>query len=245
MHGTAEWRWRLGRLMASRAALPVALAMVAGYAVVAASGGPDQHASWYLTLGLRRAAVMEGSWWQVLTHALLHGSWPHVIANSALLWIVGSRVEQMAGARAFFKALLWSVPGGAAAHLALASPEVASSVLVGVSGGAMGLLLVLTTLSPDSRMAPLPVSARNLGVGVLLAEAMFVLIDPGLGVPVLHHVGALLQHLGWDGAFQIGHACHLGGGLAGWWFARRLLHPRVTLATLRADRVRREGPPQQ
>ena len=32
----------------------------------------------------------------------------------------------------------------------------------------------------------------------------------------------------------------IGGGLAGWWYGRWLLRPRVTLASLRRDRERRE-----
>jgi membrane associated rhomboid family serine protease len=40
--------------------------------------------------------------------------------------------------------------------------------------------------------------------------------------------------------FRIGHACHFGGGLAGWIYGRWLLRPRVSLKQLERSRARRE-----
>lgn len=223
----------LGR---SRAALGVALGVVAVFAVVAAGGGPQRLQEWFLTLGLRRPDVLAGRWWQLGTHALLHGSWAHVVLNALMLWALGARIEWILGRAGFFKVLAVGVLGGACGHLLLA-PGAAASPLVGISGGCMALLLALTTLSPDSRMMPLPVSGRSLGRGVLLAGALLVLLDPGLGVPGFAALGRLL---GVDG-FRVGHACHLGGAAAGWLHVRRLLRPAPSLAQLRADRQRREG----
>jgi membrane associated rhomboid family serine protease len=214
----------------------VALGVVAVFAVVAAGGGPQRVPEWFLTLGLRRSDVLAGRWWQLGTHALLHGSWAHVILNALMLWMLGARIERILGRAGFFKVLAAGVLGGACGHLLLA-PGAAASPLVGISGGCMALLLALTTLSPDSRMMPLPVSGRSLGRGVLLAGALLVLLDPGLGVPGL---AALGRWLGVDGLMRIGHACHLGGAVAGWLYARRLLRPAPSLAQLRADRQRRE-----
>jgi membrane associated rhomboid family serine protease len=104
----------------------------------------------------------------------------------------------------------------------------------------MGLLLLLTTLSPQSRMLPLPVSAKSLGLGVLLAELMLALIDPALGLPGLSLAGRTLTAHGVGGWFQMGHACHVGGGLAGWLYGRWILRSRVSLNELRCDRARRE-----
>jgi hypothetical protein len=39
----------------------------------------------------------------------------------------------------------------------------------------------------------------------------------------------------------MGHACHFGGGMAGWLFGRWLLRPRISLERLRRDRERREA----
>jgi membrane associated rhomboid family serine protease len=41
--------------------------------------------------------------------------------------------------------------------------------------------------------------------------------------------------------FDLGHACHFGGGVAGWLYGRWLLRPRVSLERLRRDRERHEA----
>jgi membrane associated rhomboid family serine protease len=51
----------------------------------------------------------------------------------------------------------------------------------------------------------------------------------------------MLQQHGMGAVFAMGHACHFGGGLAGWLYGRWLLRPRVTLERLRRDRKRREA----
>ena len=50
--------------------------------------------------------------------------------------------------------------------------------LVGASGIAIGLLIALTTVSPDSKMFPLPVRARNLRNGIILGTVILLLMIP-------------------------------------------------------------------
>lgn len=234
------WYQRRGSLLRARVAPAIALGLVLLFGLVAVTGGVDRQVWWYLTFGLQRREVLDGSVWQLASHALLHGNWPHVALNALMLWVLGAKVEDVLGKGGLLKALGCGVLGGALGHLLLAPAGAEASPLVGISGGCMGLLLVITTLSPDSRMLPLPVSGRSLGLGVLLAELGFALIDPNLGVPGLGALGAALAGRGLDGWFQIGHACHFGGALAGWCYARSWLRPRVSLASLQADRRRRE-----
>jgi hypothetical protein len=54
-------------------------------------------------------------------------------------------------------------------------------------------------------------------------------------------LGRALQQAGCGDWFRMGHACHLGGALAGWAQARWLLRRRVTLSDLQKQRHRREG----
>jgi membrane associated rhomboid family serine protease len=112
--------------------------------------------------------------------------------------------------------------------------------LVGLSGGCLALLLLAVTLSPQSRMFPLPVSGKSLGLGIMLAAFGLALIDPALGLPGAAAAGCWLTAHGMGAWFQVGHACHLGGGLAGWLYGCWLLRTRVTLNQLRRDRARRE-----
>lgn len=206
------------------------------HALISLNGGVDALDFWFKNLGLSRAGFLSGKIWQILSYGLLHGAWWHAGLNALFFLLIGSRIEHMTGRNALSGAAFAGVLGGGVGHLLLGT-----GLLVGLSGGCVGLLLLLTTLSPESRMFPLPVSARNLGRGILLAELMFALVNPDLGLPVASSLGRMLVEHHMGSCFQVGHACHLGGGLAGWLFGRWMLRPRVTLESLRRERARREA----
>lgn len=193
-------------------------------ALLQAAGGTERAAWIYRTFGLSRGGMLEGRLWQLASHALVHGGWVHVALNAALLVLAGSRVERIGGSAALVKVLAAGITAGGVFHLLIPDgrPE---SLLVGISGGISALALWLTTLSPQSKMWPVPLSAKNLGIGLLIASGLLAIAAPWLP----------------DGGMRIGHACHFGGALAGWLMARHLLRPRVTLAALKKERARRES----
>ena len=205
-------------------------------ALVACSGGPDVLQTWYVNFGLSRDGFLSGKIWQILSYGMLHGTWWHAVFNGLFVLLIGSGIERMAGSWVMVRVTFAGVLGGGLCHLLLGT-----GLLVGLSGGGLALLLLVTTLSPQSRMWPLPVSGKSLGLGIMVAESLFVLIDPALGLPGFCVVGRMLVDHGMGAWFQVGHACHVGGGLAGWLFGCWLLRPRVTLAELRRERARR-GP---
>ncbi len=210
--------------------------------LIVAVGGLDRQPvrSWFELFGLSRDGVFSGKIWQLLSYGFLHGSWLHVGLNALFILLVGSRIEHMAGRGAMIKTTVGGVIGGGIGHLVLTRGGADAPLLVGISGGCVALLLLLTTLSPQSRMMPLPISGKSLGLGILLAGLLLAISDPGLGVPGFSKLGKFLGDYGL-GAFQIGHACHFGGGVAGWLYGRWLLRPRITLERLRRDRERREA----
>ncbi len=206
----------------------IALTILGIQMSVNAVGGADRQPAraWFETLALSRAEVFEGKIWQILSYGFLHGGWLHAILNALFVLLIGSRIEHMAGRSVVIATTLAGVLGGAAGHLLLADGGPGSPLLVGLSGGCMALLLLLTTLSPQSQMMPIPVSGKSLGIGILAASLIFSLIDPVIR---------------FTGLSDIGHACHFGGGLAGWLCGRWLLRPRITQDRLRRDRERREA----
>jgi membrane associated rhomboid family serine protease len=222
LHSPVSWAWALG--------------VMAIQAWVSSQGGPEYLGGWFENLGLSRDGFLSGKIWQILTYGLMHGAWWHAGVNALFVWLIGPRIEHVAGRAAMMRVMVAGVLGGGAAHLLLGS-----GLLVGLSGACMALLLMLVTLSPQSRMFPLPVSGRNLGMGILIAALVLALANPSLGVPGLSAVGRMLVNHGMGGWFQMGHACHFGGGLAGWSYGRWILRPRVSLESLRRDRARREG----
>lgn len=210
---------------------------------VMAVGGPHRQPawSWYEWLGLSREGVFSGKIWQLFTYGFLHANWWHACLNALFLLLVGSRIEHMAGRATLVNATVFGILGGALGHLALAPGGAESPLLVGLSGGCVGVLLVLTTLSPQSKMMPIPVSGKSLGLGILTAELILSLVNPALGIPGFSAVGNWMTDRGMSNWFDLGHACHFGGGVAGWLYGRWLLRPRVSLVRLRRDRERRES----
>ena len=199
-------------------------------------GGPDGAAWWFETFGLSRREFLTGKAWQLVTYGLLHGGWWHLGLNGLMLLFLGARIERIAGSMVMLRATFAGVLAGGVFHLLLGN-----GLLAGMSGGCIALLLLLTTLSPQSRMMPLPLSAKNLGLGILLAALILALINPALDLSGLSSLGRALEDHGMSTWFQIGHACHFGGALAGWIYGRWILRPRVSLASLRRDLARREG----
>jgi membrane associated rhomboid family serine protease len=213
------------------------LALVMGIQFfIAMRGTADDAVWWFENLGLSRAEFLTGKPWQVFTYGMLHGGWWHLGLNSMLVLVLGARIEHIAGKAVMLLATAAGVLAGGLFHLLLGN-----GLLVGLSGGCLALLLLLTTLSPQSRMMPLPVSAKNLGLGILFSALILALINPALDLPGLSSLGRALEDHGLGSWFQIGHACHFGGALAGWIYGRWILRPRISLKSLRRDRARREG----
>lgn len=227
-------------LSAARWSAILVAILAAVWLPVAMAGGPDQSPELFRVFGLTRETVLSGSWWQPLTYGFLHGSSAHLLINVVVLLLIGGRIEHILGGLAAMRIFAFGVLAGAAVHMLLVPGGVETAILVGSSGGAMAWLLTLTTLSPESRMCPIPLSARNLGLGLILGSALLAALHPGLGIPVLSSIGGWVEvRIG--PITSIGHACHLGGGIAGWLAGRWVLRPRVTLARLQRQRAAREG----
>lgn len=220
--------------------------------VIELSGGVQHwlHEGLYQSLGLSRPGLFDLRIWQVATHAFLHASWWHLILNVMMIYLAGAGLHHILGGRGIAVIFSGGVVAGSILHLAL-QPEFPLGwegegsfiPLIGASGGAMALMLALLTLAPDAKVWPLPTSGKNLGRGILLAAFLFYLLTPGLGVPGLSDLGRLCidpQHPETGLVFRIGHLYHLGGGLFGCYYAKRLLRP-VSLADLRRARARRES----
>lgn len=229
--------WR--DLLSARSVLAVSVLLVAIHVAVEIRGGFESVWMWYETLGLTRAGVAKGWFWQLGTHALLHGHWLHLGLNVLALLLVGSRLVRIGGPSMFLRVIGAGILAGGVLHLLLAGSN--PWPLVGISGGVFAAVLFLTSISPGSRMWPLPVSGKNLGLGVMIACALLASLNPALGWGAWSEWGRQLDVLFGGGLGNMSHACHLGGAVAGMLAARWTLRPRVTLQQLQQDRLRREG----
>ena len=154
-------------------------------------------------LALSREGIGEGGWWQLLTHAFLHGNLFHLIVNMVALWYTGPLLEELLGqGRFLILYLAGAVTGGILQTFS--SPE--SVDLVGASGAVCALLVGFGTLVPRLEITaliffvlPVRMRASTLAWIVVGGSLLFWLlrIEPG-----------------------IGHLAHLGGGIAGFLLCR-------------------------
>jgi len=217
-----KWWWE--DIRTARFSLGLAGVILAIETVLTVLGGAEAIPEVYQVLGLSRDGILKGWVWQIASHALIHGVWWHALLNVLILISTGARVERISNwktaARVF---AIGALAGGVAFLLLPLRPP--DMVLVGSSGGIFALLLWLTTTSPQSRMVLLPISAKNLGLGILLASGGLAVAAPWLPV----------------GNLPVSNSCHFGGALAGWLIARRSMRSSVTLADLQKARARREA----
>jgi membrane associated rhomboid family serine protease len=217
-----KWWWE--DLRAARFSLGLAELILAIEAVLTVLGGSEAIPEVYQVLGLSRDGILKGWVWQIASHAMIHGVWWHALLNVLILISTGARVERISDWKTAARVFAAGALSGGVAFLLLPLPG-PDMVLVGASGGIFALLLWLTTTSPQSRMLLLPISAKNLGLGILLASGILAVGQPWLSA----------------GSLPVSHSCHFGGALAGWLIARRSMRSSVTLADLQKSRARRES----
>ena len=140
--------------------------------------------------------------WQVVTYAFVHANFAHIFFNMLGLYMFGSEVERLFGARQYLGYYFVCVVSAALCHLAInswmGSPPYPT---VGASGGVFGLLLAFGVYFPHRRVLllipPIPLPARVFVI-------VFAVVELALGVT--------------GTAAGIAHFAHLGGMLGGWLF---------------------------
>jgi len=154
--------------------------------------------SLYPIFALSREGLLAGGWWQLVTHAFLHGNLLHLIVNMVALWFIGPLLEEILGGGCY---LLLYFGGIVAGGLLQTFSSPSSIDLVGASGAVCALLVGFATLLPRLLITALiffviPVRMRAATLGWLVIGGSF-----------------LFWLLGIEKG--IGHMAHLGGGIAG------------------------------
>lgn len=196
--------------------------------------------------GLTSEKFFSGNLWQPFSYAMIHANWFHLSANLACILLLGTKLEQIIQKGSFWMIWLISALAGGALFIAFTAminpaPSELPTTLVGSSAACFGFLVLLTTLSPDSRFIPLFLSGRMIGLSIILTNLILALIHPNLPTGIFADYGKQLVAYGLGDLFQVSHSCHLGGSLAGWFYGRWLLRPRVTLKSLQNARAKKEA----
>jgi len=161
-------------------------------------------------LGLSSYRVESGFLWTLLSYAILHepiilGGFWHILFNLAVIFFTGQALEKDIGGKRVAQLYILSVLIAGLAWLSFNWGN--GAILLGASGGALGLLTVFCLLHAHERMLfllffiiPIRLKPKWLLTGVIAFELLsFIAYELG-------------------GRHNIAHTAHLGGILAGFIF---------------------------
>jgi len=180
----------------------------------------------YLEGGLSWQGIVSGRVWQLFTHICLHGNWIHLAVNALLFYYGAARLSHIFSNQRICCLFFVCGLGSGLSHIVVQAFVPGIPPLVGASGGVTGLLLGFFSISPDSKMIILNISARNLSRGVLVSSALLFLMTPWLGIPLFADLGRWLESAVGNFIFQTAHLVHFVGGFLGWILIGRFL-PRL------------------
>ncbi len=147
--------------------------------------------------------------WTLITHAFLHYDIAHIFWNMVILYVFGTLMRHFGAEKKILSTYIFaSIVGGLISFAGLYFLEgYRQSILMGASGGVMGIMLAATTLRPNQPMQMLLIGQ----VKIKYIAAVIVLIDL-IGLSYMRNIG--------------GHYAHLGGALTGWWLIREAMKGR-------------------
>ncbi len=143
--------------------------------------------------------------WQIITHMFMHGGFTHILFNMFGVYMFGSRLEQMWGAKRYLNFYIITGLGAALIHTLIQDYEITQGIIsvnqptVGASGALFGVLVAFAMYWPNTELyimfIPVPIKAKYL-VGAYAAYELFAGVS----------------------GFQTGvaHFAHLGGALFGY-----------------------------
>lgn len=162
--------------------------------------------------------------WQYLTYMFLHGGLSHLLLNMFGLWMFGSQVERVWGAKKTFSYYILCGIGAGVIHTLvylIFDDGLLGGEAVGASGAIMGIIIAFGFMYPEVKiyfMFFLPIKAKY-------AILIFAAIDLYLGI------------LGND---NVAHFAHLGGALMGFILIKTNLYGKYQLKYFQENQTRLE-----
>lgn len=134
--------------------------------------------------------------WQLLTYGFLHGGFTHLFFNMFALYMFGSDIERLFGAKRYLTYYLLCVVGAALMHLiVVATVHMLPLPTIGASGGVFGLLLAFGTAFPQRMLVlifpPIPMRAWLFVTLYGLFELYMGVTQTSQGVAHFAHLGGM------------------------------------------------------
>lgn len=133
--------------------------------------------------------------YQLVTHMFAHSpaTFFHILFNMYALWMFGTVLERVWGAKKFL--IFYLVCGLAAGVAQMFAMDINGSA-VGASGAIMGLLAAFAYLFPDTKFYilpfPFPIKAKYM-VAIFAAIDLFGGLHPGDNIAHFAHLGGLVM----------------------------------------------------
>lgn len=158
--------------------------------------------------GLSLNGLLSGFVWQPFTYMFLHSTGPwHILMNMLALYMLGCETERDIGSKRFLRLYLGAGIAGGLGWTLLCLLAGTSGLCVGASGAVFGIIGAFAALRPNQMLTllvffviPITISARMLAIILGLIS--------------------LVSTINMDG--NVAHVAHLAGGLAGYFYARKL-----------------------
>jgi len=154
----------------------------------------------YLALFNYKSNYFHG--WQMITHMFMHGSFTHLIFNMFGLYMFGSRLEQMWGAKRFINFYLITGLGASLLHTLVQDYEITQGLVsinqptVGASGALFGILVAFAMYWPNTQLflmfIPVPIKAKWAVIGYAAFELFAGISGFQAGVAHFAHLGGAL-----------------------------------------------------
>jgi rhomboid protease GluP len=137
-----------------------------------------------LQFGQYNFAVLQGSYWQMLTSIFVHVDFLHIALNMLFLVIFGLRAEDFFKTEEYFAAYMLSGLTGSLLTLLFMPANTLSAGASGAVFGMFGAGLMYTRKTFGQSIA-----------GALLYSFLFLMLSTGSGVNVIAHFGGLAAGL--------------------------------------------------
>lgn len=134
----------------------------------------------------------KGTIWQLVTYMFLHGGFWHVAFNMFALWMFGSQLERVWGAREFLKYYFLTGIGAGLINVAFSAGS--NIPTIGASGAIFGLLLAYGVLFPNNVILLyffIPMKAKYFVILFAALEFMMARSYAADGIAHFAHLGGM------------------------------------------------------
>jgi membrane associated rhomboid family serine protease len=175
-------------------------------------------------------------WWQPLTHMFMHGGFGHLIFNMYTLWIFGSQLERVWGAKKFLLFYFVTGLGAALVHTGVEWIQMQNWLSEAAAGSYAAQMSIHTLKMTPTVGASGAIYGVLMGYAMLYPDSIMSLVLPPISMKAKWFVlifGAIELFTGVTGVGgNIAHFAHLGGLIFGYllmmyWRKNRTLYSRM------------------